>query len=111
MEANVTGVVEVNQVISVAADIRLGELSTDDVEVQIVSGHVDDLDQLHDLEITPMTPQRDNGDGSQHYTVERTASQTGGAVGYTLRVVPRNDLLVNSTELGVATLAPDQLST
>lgn len=105
VEANVTGVVEVNATISFVAEIGLGELSTDDVEVQIVSGQVDDLDQLHELEITAMVPQGPGQNGAQRYAVDKAATQTG-AVGYTLRVVPRNDLLVDSTELGVATLAP-----
>ncbi len=89
--------------LALRAEVDLAGLSPDDVDVQAVYGRVDDVNRLHDVAVTSMTPAGD-GDGFLHYGVEVPLSRTG-AFGYTVRVVPRHELLATPADLGVVTVA------
>ncbi len=89
--------------LSLRAEIDLAGLSPDDVDVQAVYGRVDDVNRLHDVATTSMNHGGD-GDGLQHFNVDVPLARTG-AFGYTVRVVPRHELLADPADLGVITLA------
>lgn len=75
--------------------VELGNLTPDDVSVQLLHGPIDSEGTLlPDARQVALT--RDNdGIWSNSYTVGRS-----GAYGLTVRVLPRHPLLVNSVELG-----------
>jgi starch phosphorylase len=89
--------------LALRAEVDLAGLSPDDVDVQAVYGRVDDVNRLHDVAVSSMAPAGD-ADGYLHYGVEVPLSRTG-AFGYTVRVVPRHELLATPADLGVVTLA------
>ncbi|HEY2173017.1 MAG TPA: alpha-glucan family phosphorylase [Mycobacteriales bacterium] len=89
--------------LALRAEVDLAGLSPDDVDVQAVYGRVDDVNRLHDVAVSSMAPAGD-ADGHLHYGVEVPLSRTG-AFGYTVRVVPRHELLATPADLGVVTLA------
>ncbi|MGH3622766.1 MAG: alpha-glucan family phosphorylase [Sciscionella sp.] len=80
--------------VTVLASVELGELDPDEVAVQAVLGRVDDADQLREVVTVPM---RRDADG--RYSAE-VALPHAGALGYTVRVLPRHDLLATPAELG-----------
>jgi len=98
--------VEVGVKIHVSALVRLGELSPDDVEVQLVTGIVDSDDQLREPRVNPFPTGTDVDGGLRRYEgwVE---ARRAGAIGYTVRVVPHHPLLANQAEMGLATLPGD----
>lgn len=84
--------------------VRLGELTAEDVSVQLVSGDVDADDEMHHVRINELAPTgRTEGD-AQEFSV-RAVSHFAGPVGYTVRVVPKNALMASSAELGLAAVA------
>jgi starch phosphorylase len=95
--------IEVGAKIHVAALVRLGTLSPNDVEVQLVTGRVDLDDQLREPRVNPFPAGVDVDGGLRRYEgwVE---ARRAGAIGYTVRVVPHNPLLVTSAEMGLAAL-------
>ncbi|TKV60562.1 glycosyltransferase family 1 protein [Nakamurella flava] len=93
-------------VMTVRAYLDLGGLSPEDVEVQTVTGRVDESEQLHDITYSTMTfvdGQDQRGDGFR-YEAELPL-QRSGPVGYTVRVLPKNGLLASPAELGLVTIA------
>ncbi|MEY2421520.1 MAG: glycogen phosphorylase [Acidimicrobiaceae bacterium] len=84
---------------SVEAEVALGSLSADDVEVQLVHGPVGQHDELEHPTITTMTPVGDSTSGSLRY---RGAFSCGraGRYGFTVRVVPAHPDLTTPIELG-----------
>jgi glycogen phosphorylase len=96
--------VEVGTKIHVSALVRLGELTPDDVQVQLVSGRVSGDDQLSELRVSPFLPGVGVDGGLRRYEgwVE---ARRAGAIGYTVRVVPYHPLLASPAEMGLATLA------
>ncbi|MFP5283214.1 MAG: DUF3417 domain-containing protein, partial [Actinomycetes bacterium] len=95
--------VEVGTKIHVSALVRLGQLSPDDVEVQLVTGRVDAEDRLTEPRINPFPTGVDVDGGLRRYEGWVEARRTG-SIGYTVRVVPYHPRLANDAEMGLATL-------
>ncbi|MGY4099797.1 alpha-glucan family phosphorylase [Nocardia sp. R16R-3T] len=89
--------------LSLAARIDLGGLTPADVTVQAVLGRVSPTDDLSDTTTFPMT-HTGSDYGVELFTVE-TPVPLSGAVGYTVRVLPHNELLASDAELGLV-IAP-----
>jgi starch phosphorylase len=95
--------IEVGAKIHVSALVRLGELSPDDIEVQLVTGRVSVDDRLYEPRVNPFPTGVDVDGGLRRYEgwVE---ARRAGAIGYTVRVVPHHPLLATPAEMGLATL-------
>ncbi len=92
--------VEAGNTMSVEVHVALGGLDPADVDVQVVHGRVGDDDSLADT-ATASLQQTDGYEGGRHrfagdLTLERT-----GPFGYTVRVLPRHDLLATPAEMGL----------
>ncbi|GGP46622.1 alpha-glucan family phosphorylase [Saccharothrix coeruleofusca] len=85
--------------VRVRARVELAGLEPSEVDVQAVLGRVGDSDELHDAVAETM---RYVGNGN--YEVEVPLPHAG-SVGYTVRVLPRHDLLASRAELGRVVLA------
>ncbi|MEU2039804.1 alpha-glucan family phosphorylase [Nocardia niwae] len=85
--------------LSLTARVELGGLSVPDVVVQAVLGRVSATDDLSDTTTVPMTHSGSDA-GAEMFTVD-TALPLSGAVGYTVRVLPHNDLLASDAEFGL----------
>ncbi|MDP3441540.1 MAG: alpha-glucan phosphorylase, partial [Ignavibacteria bacterium] len=91
---------KVGEKYSIHAEIELGELSPDDVDVQIYFGKVDNgSEQPHNY--VQMSNQPKKRTGSYYiYKGEISCSDTG-QFGFTLRILPKHSLLINQFELGL----------
>ncbi len=89
-------------VMTVRAYLDLGGLAPEDVEVQAVTGRVDEAEQLHEITTVPMECVG-NGDGYR-FQAELPLKRSG-AVGYTVRVIPKHPLLASPAEMGLVTTA------
>ena len=99
--------VEVGAKIHVATLVRLGELSPDDVEVQLVTGRMDGDDHLYEPRVNPFAAGVEVDGGLRRYEGWVEAKRAG-AIGYTVRVVPHHRLLANVAEMGLVTLPAAQ---
>ena len=95
---------EVGAVMNVRAFVSLGELSPDDVAVQVVHGKINSEDELTDTTLDDLHL-GESYEGGRHRFDGDVTLATSGAFGYTVRVVPRNGLLTSSAELGVVAMA------
>jgi starch phosphorylase len=85
--------------VTVSAAVELAGLAAEDVSVEAVLGRVDDADELHDATAMPMAEL-----GRGHFSA-KLALTAAGTLGYTVRVLPRHDLLATPAELGRVVLA------
>jgi starch phosphorylase len=85
--------------LSLTARVELGGLSVPDVVVQAVLGRVSATDDLSDTTTVPMAHTGSDA-GAELFTVD-TPLPLSGAVGYTVRVLPHNELLASDAELGL----------
>ncbi len=92
--------------LAVRARVVLGELTPDDVAVELVCGRAGDDDEIIDAWTTTLRPDSDGaGDGVVRYAGEAELGRAG-PFGYTVRVLPSHRLLSSRAELGLVTL-PD----
>ncbi|MHB8580882.1 MAG: alpha-glucan family phosphorylase, partial [Ignavibacteriaceae bacterium] len=91
----------VGQSLPVEAEIDLGVLTHEDVEVQIYYGPLENNDnpQYNSTEIMNADPKKTKN-GFIRYT-GRIICKESGHQGYTIRILPKNDLLIHPFELDV----------
>ena len=92
-------------IMTVRALLDLGGLSPQDVQVQTVTGPVDVNEQLHDITTVPMDCTDGNADADGFRYEAHLPLTRSGAIGYTVRVLPRHTLLAAPAELGLVTTA------
>ena len=90
--------------LNVRGFVSLGELTPDDVNVQVLHGKIDSNDVLTDVTVMDLTL-ADTYDGGRYRFDGDIQLNRGGPFGYTVRVIPRNDLLTSVAELGVVAIA------
>lgn len=90
--------------LTLTATVQLAGLAPDEVTVQAVLGRVDSGDELLDPLTVEMTYTGSAEGGNQVFSTT-TPLPLAGALGYTVRVLPRHPMLAGSNELGLVTLA------
>ncbi|MEZ0166347.1 alpha-glucan family phosphorylase [Kineococcus sp. LSe6-4] len=91
---------QVGDVVHVRAFVCLGDLSAQDVEVQVVHGRVSESDELRPSGTVRLDPAESLGEGRHRFEGEFTLRQTG-PFGYTVRILPRHEGLATAAELGL----------
>ncbi|MDX6325430.1 MAG: glycogen phosphorylase [Nocardioidaceae bacterium] len=95
---------EVGTTMSVHAYVSLGELTPEDVDVQVLHGRVrDELDDLVDVQCSSLKLVESFEANRHRFDGEVTLASTG-PFGYTVRVVPRSAHLASVAELGLVAL-------
>jgi glycogen phosphorylase len=89
---------KVNQRFQVEARLHLGELTPEDVQVELYQGVVSVDGEIHSGVATPMTYQGPDPQGKSLYTVEVTYT-TSGLQGLSLRILPKHKYLNSSYDL------------
>jgi starch phosphorylase len=97
------GDAQLGESLTLRAEVALAGLSPDDVRVEAVYGTVGQDDRLTETARVDLLP-ASNGDGTHRFEGEIPLDRTGG-YGYTVRVLPRHELLVSPVELGLVASA------
>ncbi|WP_111765308.1 alpha-glucan family phosphorylase [Nakamurella deserti] len=101
---------------TVRAHVDLGGLTPADVSVQAVIGRVDSHDELHDMQYFDMAPAATgvaggSGDAPTVGSADEVLYESdvpltrSGQIGYTVRILPRHDLLAATAEMGLVVTA------
>ncbi len=91
---------QVGDVMVVRAFVSLGELTPDDVEVQVCYGNVSDSDEIGRTSVLRLTHVESYEDG-RHAFAARLELDTAGSFGYSVRIVPSHPAMAGVTELGL----------
>jgi glycogen phosphorylase len=91
---------EIGSTLDVRVYASLGSLSPDDVDVQVVHGQVDSEDQLRDPAIVSLQL-TESYEAGRHRFEGKIELGRNGPFGYTVRILPRNDLIAAVAELGL----------
>ncbi|AWG01212.1 glycogen phosphorylase [Clavibacter michiganensis subsp. insidiosus] len=83
--------------------MALGGLGADDVTVEVVHGRTGEGDVLTDVVRQALAPV--GGSGGQQEYAGAVWLASAGPFGYTVRVVPRHELLASSAEPGLVAVA------
>lgn len=95
---------ELGSTLTLRVQVSLGSLEPGDVDVQVVSGRVDETDGISDAVALTLKPTGGPDlDGRHRYEGSLELCRTG-PFGYTVRVLPSHHLLASPAELGLAAL-------
>jgi starch phosphorylase len=97
--SGVTDAPELGETLEVRAFVSLGELSPDDVDVQVVHGRIKHEDDLVDTQVASLSL-AETYEAGRHRFEGTVALATTGPFGYTVRVLPKNPHLASPAELG-----------
>ena len=92
---------QIGDTLEVKAYVDLGGLEPDEVEVQLVHGHVTDTDEIWGTEVAPIQLV-ESADGGRHQFAGSQTLRRTGSFGYSVRIVPRHRSLATAAELGLA---------
>ncbi len=98
--SGVTDAPEIGETLEVRAFVSLGDLSPEDVDVQVVHGRIQHEDNLVETTVATLEHAETYEDG-RHRFEGQVSLQTSGPFGYTVRVLPRNEHLAGPAELGL----------
>jgi starch phosphorylase len=87
-------------VLTVRVFAALGDLTPDDVDVEIVYGRVASNDLLRDTTVESI-PHTESYEGGRHLYEASIDLDNTGPFGYTVRVLPSHPLLISPGELGL----------
>ena len=87
--------------IEVRCNVTIPNLKIEDIEVQVYCGKVSDNGIVEDVLIEPMKLIESEEDYKRYHYSARIRLQTGGNYGYTFRVMPKHELLLDSENLNL----------
>ena len=92
---NGTDAFRVGETFEISTTVHLGDLSPDDVEIQLYYGQLKSVDAVTSGRAVPMEVKEGNGNGDYRYTCNYTCNESGRH-GFTVRAVPRGDDYIKS---------------
>jgi starch phosphorylase len=84
------GPYRVGETFQVTANVHLGQLGPDDVDVELYTGNMRSVDSLDAVHTEPMIVQESHENGNFRYACSMTC-QISGRYGFTVRITPRGD--------------------
>jgi starch phosphorylase len=101
----VDAIPQVGDELHLRARVQLNGLKPEDVSVQVIYGRSQNGDELTHVRIRDLEVEEKSAIGGAYEYVGTVALSRAGSFGYTVRIVPRNDLLLSSAELGLVAIA------
>jgi starch phosphorylase len=104
-----TATAELGTTLGLRVRVGLGTLSPDDVEIQAVSGRVDEQDRIADAATVPLkSVGGPDQEGRWVYEGPLSLDRTG-PFGYTVRILPAHRLLASGAELGLVAVPSEDV--
>ncbi len=100
IEEKSSRIYKVGENYKIETKIDLGNLKPNDIQVQIYYGKIDDIDKPYSSSVVPMEPIK-NEENNVYLFEGNIECQQSGNFGFTLRILPKHSLLINSFELGL----------
>lgn len=97
--------IKVGTEFELTAEVNLGLLTPDDVEVQVYYGSKDKQNISHANSFISMKCLEAKKEGQVYVYKGSIVCKNSGEYGYTLRIVPKNEMLITPFELGVVSWA------
>ena len=92
--------VNAGSVITMSCNVFLNDISPDSVTVEVYCGKLDDKGKMINSLFSEMKVSKELGESKYEYTTDLCIDE-GGSYGYTFRVLPKHDLLINKHDLSM----------
>lgn len=87
--------------IEVFCKIKLPNISKDSIEAQVYYGQIQDSGMVENIQIIPMKLEEADEEQREYHYSAKISLTTGGKFGYTFRVMPKHEMLLDSANLNL----------
>lgn len=87
--------------IEVRCEVELPNINVENITVEVYYGKILDNGVVEDVNIIPMNLENEDEECKKYYYVARIELTTGGNYGYTFRVMPKHEMLLEPTNLNL----------
>ena len=87
--------------IDVKCEVELPNIDKNNIEVEVYYGKILDNGVVENVSIIPMQLESENVEEKKYYYTAKVELTTGGNYGYTFRVMPKHEMLLESTNLNL----------
>lgn len=93
--------VDAGNTIKVACEINLPNIQVENVEVQVYYGKIKENGIVEKISVIPMEMVKENEEERKYYYEAQIELTTGGNYGYTFRVMPKHEMILDSENLNL----------
>lgn len=87
--------------IDVECEVTLPNINIENVEVEVYYGKIQENGIIEDVSIIPMTLESSDEENKKYRYVAKIELTTGGDYGYTFRIMPKHEMLLDSENLNL----------
>ena len=91
--------IDAGQEIEVKCNVTIPNLNKEDIRVEAYCGKVSDDGTVEDIVVVPMKLEREEEEYKRYHYSAKISLASGGNYGYTFRVMPQNEMLLDSENL------------
>lgn len=87
--------------IEVECEVELPNIDKENIEVEVYYGKILDNGIVENVSIIPMTLEKEDEETRKYYYTAKVELTTGGNYGYTFRVMPKHEMILEPTNLNL----------
>ena len=91
--------IDAGESIEVRCNVTIPNLNKEDIRVEVYCGKVSEEGRVEDVLIVPMKLVREEEEYKRYHYTAKISLASGGNYGYTFRVMPQNEMLLDSANL------------
>lgn len=93
--------VDAGDIIKVACEITLPNIKVENIEAQVYYGKIKENGMVEKISVIPMQMVEENGEERKYKYEAQIELTTGGNYGYTFRVMPKHEMILDSENLNL----------
>lgn len=93
--------VNAGDTIKVACEVQLPNIQVENIEVQVYYGRIKENGIVEKISVIPMQMVKANDEERKYYYEAQIDLKTGGNYGYTFRVMPKHEMILDSENLNL----------
>ena len=94
-------VIDAGNNIEVACEVELPNISPENVQVEVYYGKILENGVVENVSIIPMRLTEQDEDAKKYYYTSKIELTTGGNYGYTFRVMPKHEMILEPANLNL----------
>ena len=91
--------IDAGKIIKVQCRVKLPDLDPEKIQVEVYYGQIEDSGIMGNVTVIPMTMKEKNNDSNEYLYEAQVELTTGGDYGYTFRVMPKHEMLLDAENL------------
>ena len=97
----IISIIDAGNNIEVACTIKLPDINSENIQAEVYYGKILDNGTIENISVIPMKFEEGNEEKKEYSYKAKIELKTGGNYGYTFRVMPKHEMLLDSANLNL----------